>query len=152
MLSQKDVSEMLNVSIPTTNAYKNRGIPMTDDKPAKYPAREVMFWAIQNQIVDFNIKVDDDDLEDLPPSIRKDLADARLKEHKLKELQGEVISIEEIRKENEYILTAFRNKTLGVPSKIAPALIGIESVAEIKAILEEAMYELLTELSRLENV
>jgi len=39
-----------------------------------------------------------------------------------------------------------------VPSKIAPALIGIETIAETKAILDEAMFELLTELSKLEDM
>ena len=97
-------------------------------------------------------KVQGDDVDINEANRRKAIAQAVLLEMEVAEKEGKLISIDEIRKENEYILTSFRNKTLGVPSKVSPSLIGLESVAEIKAILDDAMYELLTELSRLDNM
>ncbi len=151
-------SAMIGVSTMQITNYVKEGMPFThinESKQRSFPIKKCFEWLILNGYME--IKYDkqtetEEDLEELPPKERKDLADARLKELELAKKKSELISIEEIRKENEYILTAFRNKTLGVPSKIASALIGIESVAEIKAILEEVMYELLAELSRLEDV
>ncbi len=97
-------------------------------------------------------KVQGDDVDINEANRRKAIAQAVLLEMEVAEKEGKLISIDEIRKENEYILTSFRNKTLGVPSKVSPSLIGLESVAEIKAILDDAMYELLTELSRLDDM
>ena len=93
-----------------------------------------------------------DDVDIAEANRRKAIAQATLLEMEVAEKEGKLISIEEIRKENEYILTSFRNRALGVPSRIAPALIGLETIAEIKSILDDAMYELLTELSQLEDM
>lgn len=149
---------MIGVSSRQITNYVKDGMPfvyINDSKIRSFPVKKCFDWLIINGLME--IKYDKqtettEDLEDLPPKERKDLADARLKELELAKKKGELISLEEIRKECEYILTSFKNKTLGVPSKIAPALIGIETIAETKAILDEAMYELLTELSKLEDM
>ena len=103
-------------------------------------------------MIDYSVSSIEEDLENIPPKERKDLAEARLKELELAKKKGELISIDEIRKENEYVLTAFKNKSLAIPSKIAPALVGIENTAEIQAILEKAVHELLIELATIENI
>lgn len=149
---------MIGVSSMTISNYVKDGMPyvhLNESTRRSFPVRKCFEWLILNGYM--QIKYDkqtetEDDLEELPPKERKDLADARLKELELAKKKGELISLEEIRKECEYILTSFKNKTLGVPSKIAPALIGLETIAETKAILDEAMYELLTELSKLEDM
>jgi len=66
--------------------------------------------------------------------------------------KGKYYSKEIIDKKAEHILVSFRNKTLAMPTKVAPTLVGIEDVAEIKSILDNAVYELLDELSRLEDI
>ncbi len=149
---------MIGVSSMQITNYVKDGLPfvhLNDSKMRSFPIRKCFEWLMLNGFMD--IKYDkptetEEDLEELPPKERKDLADARLKELELAKKKGELISLDEIRKECEYILTSFKNKTLGVPSKIAPALIGIETIAETKAILDEAMFELLTELSKLEDM
>ncbi|MDD5212248.1 MAG: hypothetical protein PHV62_07520 [Sulfuricurvum sp.] len=65
---------------------------------------------------------------------------------------GELITVEEVKKENEQILIAFRSRAMAIPTKLAPLMIGIENIAEAKSIMDDAMYELLLELSRLENI
>ena len=84
--------------------------------------------------------------------VLKDYWSAKLNEFKFEVEKGKYYSKELIDKKAENILVSFRNKTLALPSKIAPALVGIEDAAEIKAILDNAVYELLDELSRLEDI
>jgi hypothetical protein len=82
----------------------------------------------------------------------KEFYQGKISELDYKRRSGELISVEEARKENEQVLIAFRSRAMSVPTKIAPLMIGIETIAEAKSILDDAMYELLMELSRLENV
>lgn len=149
---------MVGVSSRQITNYVKDGMPFINignSKQRSFPIKKCIDWLILKGYME--IKYDkstetEEDLEDLPPKERKDLADARLKELELAKKKGELISLDEIRTEVEYIVSSVKNKALGVPSKIAPALIGIGTIAETKAILDEAMYELLTELANIEDM
>lgn len=82
----------------------------------------------------------------------KEFYQGKISELDYKRRSGELISVEEARKENEQILIAFRSRAMAIPTKIAPLMVGIENISEAKSILDDAMYELLLELSRLENI
>jgi len=84
--------------------------------------------------------------------LQKDYWAAKLNELKYDVERKRLYTREEIDKKAENILVAFRNKTLALPTKVAPTLIGLEDIAEIKSILDNAVYELLEELSRLEDI
>lgn len=45
------------------------------------------------------------------------------------------------------MLITFRNRILGMPSKLAPQLLGISNLAEIQELLDKELREILTELS-----
>lgn len=150
LLTASDTEKMLDIAAQSLKNMKKRGIPMTESKPPKYPARECVLWAIKEGIVKYSISNNTDlDTENLPPRERKDLADAQLKELELAKKRGELISLEDIRDQVERIMVSFKAKTLSIPSKIAPVLITCETVEEIKAIIDTSMRELLTELDRL---
>ncbi|MDP2077331.1 MAG: hypothetical protein Q8J85_04745 [Sulfuricurvum sp.] len=150
-LSAKDTAILLNVTTRSIQGYKEKGIPITDSKPPKYPAREVVLWAIKNGVIDFALStVTSAELEALPPRERKDLADAQLKELELAKKRGEVISVAEALEENSRVLVAFRARILSIPSSVAPSIVTCETVAEANAMLTSACYDALEELSRLE--
>jgi phage terminase Nu1 subunit (DNA packaging protein) len=65
--------------------------------------------------------------------------------------RGNLISIEDVRKENEYTDMAIRNKLLGISKKLAPHLFLIDNLAETEKIIDDNIYEILLELSRLGN-
>jgi phage terminase Nu1 subunit (DNA packaging protein) len=151
-LSAKDTATLLNVSTRSIQGYKEKGIPITDSKPPKYPAREVVLWAIKNGVIDFALSTATSaEHEALPPRERKDLADAQLKELLLAEKRGELISIEEVRKEIEFLLVSSRNKVLAMPHKLAPIVITCETTAEAFSMITDACYDALNDLSRLED-
>ena len=85
-------------------------------------------------------------------AIIKDFWVGKINQLKYEIEKGKYYSKELIDKKAENILVSFRNKTLALPSKIAPAIVGIEDTAEIKSILDNAIYELLDELNRLEDI
>lgn len=150
-LSAKETALLLNVTTRSIQGYKEKGIPITDSKPPKYPAREVVLWAIKNGVINFALSTAiSAELEALPPRERKDLADAQLKELLLAEKRGEVISVAEAIAENTKALLAFRARILAMPHNLAPILVTCETVAEAYAMVESACYDALTELSRLE--
>lgn len=80
----------------------------------------------------------------------KEFFQGKISELEYKRKSGELISVEDARRENEQVLIAFRSRAMAIPTKIAPLMIGIETIAEAKSILDDAMYELLMELSRLD--
>lgn len=100
-------------------------------------------------------KLTDDDFKDMKLSqvnVFKEFYKGKVYELDYMKRMGELISVEEIKKENEQILIAFRSRAMAIPTKIAPLMIGIDTIAEVKSILDDAIYELLMELSRLENI
>ena len=128
-----DVKKLDNKKIIKENLPKN--IPVTNEMIGDL---EILLTGVENP----SQKV----------AIIKDFWIGKINQLKFEVEKGKYYSKELIDKKAENILVSFRNKTLALPSKVAPTLIGIEDVAEIKAILDNAVYELLDELSRLEDI
>lgn len=147
LLSQKDVADLLGVTNITIGSYKKRGIPHTDDKPSKYPARECLFWAIKEGIIDFSISNNTDlDFEDLPPRERKDLADAQLKEFKLEIEKGKYLLHSDVKNESDKNVMIIRTKLLSLPKKIAPSITDT-NVSKNETIIKNYIYDILQEVS-----
>jgi len=72
---------------------------------------------------------------------------AKLTEHKYEVEKGKYYAKEEIDKKAEYVIVSAKNKFLGMPSKVAPLLVGIKNIEEAELIVSEAIYEILKELS-----
>lgn len=64
--------------------------------------------------------------------------------------RGDLIKIEDIRRENDYLSISIKNKAEAIPTKTAPLLIGIDDIQTAKEILEKAIREMLVDLSKLE--
>lgn len=65
----------------------------------------------------------------------------------LAQMRGELHTSEDVEAVMSDMLTAFRQKILTIPTKLAPQLTGIEDINIIKARLTKDLYEALTELS-----
>jgi len=71
---------------------------------------------------------------------------ADLVEIELATSRGEVITRKTAEKIWSSIVTTTRQKLLGIPTRVAPQLVGTKSIPEAKELLENAIYEVLTEL------
>jgi len=150
-INQMELSEIIGITTQQIIKLEKDGVfNRNGEKLYTLPdaVKEYVAYKVKSELR----KIQGDDIDIGEANRRKAIAQATLLEIEVAEKNKSLISLDEIRKETEYVLTSFKNKTLGVPSKIAPALLGIETIAEIKAILDDAMYELLTELSKLEDM
>gem|GEM_PF-6263618 len=82
--------------------------------------------------------------------IIKDFWTGKINQQKYEVEKGLYYAKEEIDKEAERILVNFRNKVLGMATKIAPALLGLEDIPEAESIVYDACYEILEELGSLD--
>lgn len=78
---------------------------------------------------------------------RLDRARADLAEHQLALKRAEFVRVEEVGERWVRLVTNVRNRILGVPSKLAPALARTATPAQAAAILEEEILAALDELS-----
>jgi len=147
----KQVSEIFKLNDNGRSAQKwakeKRIKAKKNGKKWLYEIDDVIQFGYENGYIDIELS----DKDELPPNIRKDLADAELKEFKLAVEKGKYYSKEEIETYIQRVLVSFRNKTLGLASKIAPALVALDEAQEAQAIVYEACYELLEELGRLDE-
>lgn len=151
-INQIELSEIIGITVQQIIKLSKDGVFSRDNEKLYSLPGAVSEYVAYKVKSELRKKQGGDDVDINEANRRKAIAQATLLEMEVAEKEGKLISIEEIRKENEYILTSFRNKTLGVPSRISPALLGLETIAEIKSILDDAMYELLTELSQIEDM
>ena len=69
------------------------------------------------------------------------------KELQLEEEKGELINTMEAMEAWGMVCQAIRSKVLSTPSKLAPLILGIKTISEIKEITEKFMREVLTEIA-----
>lgn len=85
-------------------------------------------------------------------NVIKDFWTGKINEQKFLEGQKLLIPKEQIVKDVQRILKAFRDKALALPTKISSDLVGLTEKREVATVVESYMYELLEELSNLEDV
>lgn len=74
-------------------------------------------------------------------------AQAALQELKLAQAQGDSLPAELVRKVWGKAAGDCKSRLISIPGKVAPQLVSCNSIAEVKEILERAIYEALDELS-----
>jgi phage terminase Nu1 subunit (DNA packaging protein) len=65
----------------------------------------------------------------------------------LARMRGELHAAEDVEAVMNDMLTAFRQKILAIPNKLAPQLVGIDDIGKVKAVLTKDLHEALAELS-----
>jgi len=84
--------------------------------------------------------------------IIKDFWTGKINQQKYLEGEKLLIPKEQIVKDIQRILKAFKDKALALPTKISSDLVGLTEKKDVAVIVESYMYELLEELSTLEDV
>jgi phage terminase Nu1 subunit (DNA packaging protein) len=151
---------MLGVAERSIGRYAADGMPFTNIGEAKqkhFPVLKCVEWLAVKGLLEIKQPIPErssgdsfDDMDYMEARRRQDIAKAKLMEMEVEEAEGKLIRVEDALKENEKVLTAFRSRILSMPSSIAPSVITCETVAEAKSIIENACYDALEELARLE--
>jgi phage terminase Nu1 subunit (DNA packaging protein) len=107
------------------------------------------------KIMDDRRKLDDA----LPMS--KTLSDARIRvesiraemlELEFRQKRGELIEREKVMHMVTGIIAIAKTKLLSIPTKVAPLIVGSDSIKKIKAVIEKEIRFVLTELSRMKEI
>jgi phage terminase Nu1 subunit (DNA packaging protein) len=154
------LSAMIGVSKMSITNYVKDGMPFINIEESKrkhFPVLQCIKWLAIRGLIEIQQPIKEreeyesyDDIDSIEAKRRQDIAKAKLMEMEVEEAEGKLIRVEDALKENEKVLVAFRSRILSMPSSIAPSVITCETVAEAKSIIENACYDALEELSRLE--
>ena len=85
-------------------------------------------------------------------NVIKDFWTGKINQQKYLEGEKLLIPKEQIIKDVQRILKAFRDKALALPTKISSDLVGLTEKKDVAAVVESYMYELLEELSSLKGI
>ncbi|MBO4780502.1 MAG: hypothetical protein J5497_07695 [Selenomonadaceae bacterium] len=141
-VSQTQLGKAIGVSTPRVNQLIDEGVVVRDEMSQS--GQVMLFESLQNYFLSKNVSGDNVNFwkeRGLHERAKRELA-----ELKLSKSRGEVYDATTVESVLVELLTNFRNKLLGLPSKYATRLEG-KSRAEIYSTLTTAIEEELTELS-----
>lgn len=78
--------------------------------------------------------------------VRKMTADARWKELRIAEMEGKLIDVDEVEKQQSFVNANIASRLRAMPAKLSPRLTGIATTAEVNTILTKEIRETLLEL------
>lgn len=79
---------------------------------------------------------------------KREMHNAKIAEYEERRMAGELVEAVKADRATEVLVTNAKSRLLSIPSKAAPMLAGMESIAEIEEILRREIYEALEELAR----
>lgn len=143
LLTKQELCEALDLSISSIGNYQQMGMPVADrgkqGKPSLYNLEDCRAW------INENIKAGSEDMS--AAKLRKLQAEASLAELELQRERGELVEIEEVAKQVADAFSRVRSKLLTIPTKTSGLVYALQSQREVQAVLDEAIREVLLELS-----
>lgn len=144
LLTRVGLRKALGIADSTISVYLTQGLPHTivDGKKA-YDLEQVKQWCQENNVkagADATVKE-----RYWKAKAKKEQELAELAQLKKEREQGKVVSVAKVEKQNVQKFTTIRNKFSSLPVRVAPKCEG-HSIAEIEAIIEEEVTEILKSL------
>jgi phage terminase Nu1 subunit (DNA packaging protein) len=145
---RNDAAKDHGVSPRTISEWAVAGMPQS--RRGKYLRAAGWIWRWKRDLAEVQAK-----LQERAEFADRELEDALLKrtmreikEFELRKLRGELLESRPVLAVIERAVGSFKTKMLGIPSKIAGRVVGLE-VNEAKAVLDADIYEALNELARI---
>ena len=79
---------------------------------------------------------------------KREMHNAKIAEYEERKLAGELVEKVKETAVMQHVVANAKSKFLSLPSKAAPMVVGLTSIAEIEEILRAAVHEALTELTK----
>jgi phage terminase Nu1 subunit (DNA packaging protein) len=132
---------MLDVSGQTIYSWRRRGCPCSR-KGASYEfdVAKVFAWRVAQAEATSGASLTE-------ARRRKLLADAEMQESELAKQRGSLVDAETVVTAMSQIIGNARAKILPLGTKVAPFLVGLQNIAQIKKIIDDEIYAILTELA-----
>lgn len=143
-VTQSQLARALDVSKQRVNQLIDEGVVIRDEQATN--GQVMLFESLQNYFLSRNVNAGDDNVNFWKERGLHEKAKRELAELKLAKSRGELYDASIVEQTLSEILTNFRSKILGLPSKYAPQLDG-KTRGDIYQTLTNAVEELLTELA-----
>lgn len=150
IVSVSAIMDILEVSSKSSIAnYVKKGMPFVPyGKQKSYKVKECLAWAYKNGVLFLELNPNMDiDVEELAPSIRKDLADARLKELKLQKEKDEVVLKTDVINDAVSFGIALRDNLMSIPSRVSSTTANETNPKEIIKILNTELRQSLEDVT-----
>ena len=140
------VADLLKVSQRTISRWVNtNGAPAEGKGKVEFARFMVWLYFHQKDIIE-KLRQGDETYQEA--SRRLIQANANLKEIQLKKLAGEILIAPDVKRILERFITAWKTKIFLIPNKCSPQIISLQSIPEIKSILENEIKNAFDELSK----
>lgn len=147
LLSAKQLADELGLGTRQIDNLVADGMPRHKrGRGYAYPWPIVLRWYIKHREASALRRSQPTDLNDA--RVRRETAEAQLKELELAKLEGRTVTIEDAEREIGATLDRLRARLVNIPGKWAPQLVGKLTVAAAKTALEGAVAEAMAALSK----
>lgn len=143
--SSQQFADLTGISKKSVQNYREQGMPsIKKNKYYKYTF-EAIQWLYDNGIKE--VASTNAETEEQTPKYRKDLADAKLKEHALGVREKKFILASEVKEVYFNVGRTTRDSFQGLGNKIAPLLVKKENPHDIKHVIDREVDKILQTLS-----
>ncbi len=142
----EQIAHLLNLTPRMVNLHaKDHGLPRIDR--GQYEIVACVHWYIDHlkKLIKDARRGDETEQQ---ARARLTIATADLRELELARAKGELIDVDLVKILWERIVASFKTKMLSIPSKLPQRLIICRDINQIKGLLDQEIYEALSELSR----
>lgn len=150
-LTKAEAAERLNCTPKSIERWCQEGMPrMGTGRAARYPWPEILLWRDARRERQIRAEYDERDPDELDletERARLVAAQARLAELELAQAEAKLVTVEYADAREAARLQRLRAKLLAFPSRWAPRLVGLRSIAEAQLALEPAITEAMQSLS-----
>lgn len=150
LVNKHELSEIVGKSEVTLTTWQKNGMPIKHSggrgSENIYDTSEVIAWLVRRELEKVVIGDDGEAIIYEVEKARLTKAQANHEEIKVQILKGEVIPSDVVERVQGGMVSAFRARSLSIPTKAAPQLVGLDEV-ECEAALMDYVHEALEELS-----
>jgi hypothetical protein len=141
--NKKQTAVFFGVSTQALDGWINKGCPCEKQK------RELLFYL--PDVVRWRDERGEDgaklDLTAERARLSKEQADKAEMENA--KMRGELVPVAYVRELLEKVLSTFKTRILGLPTKMAPVVFGLKSITDTREALDNNLHDALNELSRI---
>ena len=146
LITTNEIAEIFSLSERRIQQLTKEGV-LKNTSRGKYNLKESIKDFIKYKIELSRSKYSSCEIDISEARRRKEVAEAELKEIELKKTKEELVSEEEVIENWIKLLSIVKTRLLAMPNKLAPMLIGVESIGEIKEYLSNEVIAALNEMA-----
>jgi phage terminase Nu1 subunit (DNA packaging protein) len=144
----KGIAAVFEVSPRAVSGWRADGLPVYQDagrgKPTLYDTARVHEWLLSRDSVGRG----DPELSEARKRIV--MAEARKRELRVALEEGQAVSVQDAVRILENVISVVRARILSMANKIAPEIVSVNSLAEVKKIVDGFAFDLLREIAAID--